>query len=146
MRIVGQILLGYIYIYIFSAYQWMDTCEIRIVFYRLQNHSLLIFEQFYGKPTIDSHPSSFTWRIWEGRQLFHALHLIYLFIYIIIYNNDKNISFLLCLSAGSLHSATLLSSGSCWPGPVSGRYFLIDLQQLNRWWMDNNIVVTVVHT
>ena len=48
MRILGQILLGFF----FPAFdQWMETCEIRIVFFRLQNHSLLIFEHFYGNPT-----------------------------------------------------------------------------------------------
>ena len=29
----------------------METSEIRIVFFRLQNHLLFIFEQLYGNPT-----------------------------------------------------------------------------------------------
>ena len=29
----------------------METSEIRVVFFRLQNHFLFIFEQLYGNPT-----------------------------------------------------------------------------------------------
>ena len=51
----------------------METSEIRIVFFRLQNHLLFIFEQLYGNPTSDKSVSYgcieeamvMIWAIWH---------------------------------------------------------------------------------